>query len=865
MTNNCHNQTITIRNASRCTRIKRMIGCVPSCLTQHVKLPRPCISLLLCFLILSSWDAPQCAAESVQIFVLHSYSQEYPWTKRQHEGFMARLCVAEPHPVTISVEYLDTKRVPYTAAYATLEADHLAQKYHGFQPSVIYVTDDNALSFALSHLMQIFPNTPVFFSGVNDYQLKEQFTADRVTGVFEHKQIGPNLKLMRNLAPGARDILVVGDESETFQAVRREIANELEAQPEIHAEFLSSGRIETLAESLQGRPERFVFLTTLGALQDATGHTLPLAEIISAIKQAGPFIILSMEDVYLYDGVLGGYVTSGPRQGEAAAEMVIDYLAGTAVLDIPPIESSPNEYIFDARELNRTGLVLPPEIERHAIILNSSPTFYERHLDIIVQMFYALTALSVLSLSVFLYLVLRQRWQLKETVVALQSANRTLEDLNRIADSATRAKSEFLANVSHELRTPMTAILGFADVLLGELSSDNVPPDRIEAIGTIQRNGQYLLNLVNDILDLSKIEAGKLNLDRTACSPVQLLSEVLTLVRVRANAKDLPVTLEYEGGIPETIECDPLRLRQILINLLGNAIKFTETGCVKVLTRVVKRCDKPTQLQIDIIDTGVGMAQEQLARIFQPFTQADSSSTRHFGGTGLGLTISKRLAEMLGGDITVSSEPGKGSTFSVMVETGNLEGITILEALNETAAVVVPVPTATINPTLLLGSRVLLAEDGPDNQRLISHILKKAGAEVTLAENGKIACDTAQAACTRGEPFSVILMDMQMPVMDGYKATRRLREEGYSGPIIALTANAIKGDDIKCRSAGCDDYLTKPIDRAKFLQAVAGWAARSSRLSGPPQSNASKATDEWNCPLPGGPRQSDGIPSGVQA
>jgi len=415
----------------------------------------------------------------------------------------------------------------------------------------------------------------------------------------------------------------------------------------------------------------------------------------------------------------------------------------------------------------------------------------------------------------------RVQEELKNTIAALETANRNLEELNRIAESATRAKSEFLANMSHEIRTPMTAILGFAELLLGEPGLEQAPPERREAILTIQRNGNYLLELINDILDLSKIEAGKLDIERIACSPTQILGDVVSLMRVRANAKNLALRLQYVGGIPETIHSDPVRLRQILINLISNAIKFTEVGEVRVVARLVRRLGKPALFQIDVIDTGIGLTEEQVSRLFKPFSQADSSTTRKFGGTGLGLTISKRLAEMLGGDIILSSAPGKGSTFSVTVEAGDLEGVRLLEWPSEAAVSVKTAAPDKTPPAPRLDGRILLAEDGPDNQRLIAFVLRKAGARVTVAENGQIAHDEALAARDRGEPYDLILMDMQMPVMDGYTATTKLREAGYTGPIVALTAHAMEGDELKCRAAGCDGYLTKPIDRPKFLQAIA--------------------------------------------
>ncbi len=411
--------------------------------------------------------------------------------------------------------------------------------------------------------------------------------------------------------------------------------------------------------------------------------------------------------------------------------------------------------------------------------------------------------------------------ELEQTVEALASANKTLEEFTGAAEAANQSKSEFLANMSHEIRTPMTAILGFSEMLRTEGDLSKAPSGRLKAIDTIQKNGNYLLDLINDILDLSKIEAGKLDVDRIACSPIEVLDEVVTLMRVRADAKNLPLQLEYATGIPEVFQCDPLRLRQILINLIGNAIKFTETGSVRVVARIRQRVSKPAIMQIDVIDTGIGMTAEQTSKLFQPFSQADSSTTRRFGGTGLGLVISKRLAEMLGGDIVLHSEAGKGSTFSVMLEAGELEGVKLLTAPEQATDKAKPAPAVSDAASVRLDGRILLAEDGPDNQRLISFVLKKAGALVDTADNGQIAHDKALAACERGEPFDLILMDMQMPVMDGYEATLRLRAAGYKGPIVALTAYAMAGDDAKCRAAGCDGYLTKPIDRAVFLPTIA--------------------------------------------
>jgi CheY-like chemotaxis protein len=291
---------------------------------------------------------------------------------------------------------------------------------------------------------------------------------------------------------------------------------------------------------------------------------------------------------------------------------------------------------------------------------------------------------------------------------------------------------------------------------------------------------------------------------------------------VRASAKGLPLDVEFAGPVPEVIQSDPTRLRQILVNLLGNAIKFTEVGKVSLVTRFVAENDLP-RLDFEVIDTGIGMTAEQIGRLFQSFTQADTSTARRYGGTGLGLAICKRLAEMLGGDVAVvESRQGAGTRMRATVATGVLGNVNMIsDPVAAMAILEQPIPdSSVVRSSPLAGLRVLLAEDGPDNQRLIGHLLKKAGGMVTVVENGRLAVDAALAAVRNANPYTVILMDMQMPVMDGYAATALLREKGYTGPIIALTAHAMATDREKCLAAGCTDYASKPIDRQKLLEIV---------------------------------------------
>jgi PAS domain S-box-containing protein len=397
------------------------------------------------------------------------------------------------------------------------------------------------------------------------------------------------------------------------------------------------------------------------------------------------------------------------------------------------------------------------------------------------------------------------------------------------SESANRAKSQFLANMSHEIRTPLNGILGFTELL--RRAGTGIPEDeRQDYLQSIASSGRHLLTLINDILDISKIEAGHLRVDQMPCSPHHIISEVVSVMRVHAEEKGITLDYRWESAVPETIQSDPQRLKQLLINLVGNAIKFTEQGSVLVVVSLEAEPAAP-KLRLEVRDTGMGIAKDKLDVIFEPFAQADSSVTRKHGGTGLGLAISRRIVEALGGGLCVSSEVGRGSVFTVTVAAGDLSDVKLLqEAPERIVGDVMQQDTLDRN---LSGLNILLVEDGDTNRKLIRVTLTRSGANVATAENGKIALHMAAA-----ESFDLILMDMQMPVMDGYTAARILRDRGFTQPIIALTAHAMKGDREKCEAAGCSGYLSKPINMDELvrtvLEATDRTSAKDRRLASAP-------------------------------
>ncbi len=394
-----------------------------------------------------------------------------------------------------------------------------------------------------------------------------------------------------------------------------------------------------------------------------------------------------------------------------------------------------------------------------------------------------------------------------------------LKDAKLKAEQANKSKSEFLANMSHEIRTPMTAILGFSD-LLREHASDK---ESLESINIIQRNGEHLLEIINDILDISKLEVNRMNVERIKCSLRSLVKDVFRLMEVRAKEKNLRLIVEQEGPLPAFVCTDPTRFRQILVNLISNSIKFTEQGHVTLRVSINYEIDPPA-LQASVTDTGIGMTSEQLQHLFKPFEQADNTVTRRFGGSGLGLVISSRLAMLLNGQIDVSSEIGKGSCFTLHIDPGPLAHAVMIKSgffddkkKSKSSVKQLAVPE--------FNARVLLVEDVKANQLLMGVLLRKTGVALDVADNGDIACQMVRKAAEEDQAYQLIFMDMQMPIMDGYTATNVLRNEEFLLPIIALTAHAMNTDKNKCMQAGCSDYASKPINKDEIYRLMSEYLA----------------------------------------
>ena len=403
------------------------------------------------------------------------------------------------------------------------------------------------------------------------------------------------------------------------------------------------------------------------------------------------------------------------------------------------------------------------------------------------------------------------RDQAERAKLDLEQAAECAKMLADEAIASNVAKSQFLSNMSHEIRTPMNTIVGFSDVLMDE----PMTPRQHQFVEVIQKSSDHLLELINDILDLSKVEANKLVVEKIQCAPRDLLQDLEHAFGEQCRKQQLEFNIACAEDVPGVIVSDPTRLRQCLFNIVSNAIKFTDQGHVHVTVSLVRKFGKP-MVRIDVEDTGIGITPDKQKRVFEAFTQADSETTRKYGGTGLGLAITKRLVELLGGDIMCQSDPGEGSVFSILLPADACpcpEDEPDLESAPEALSQGDVVPEESIQDGVI--GRILVAEDCPGNQLLIQTMFQGQAYDVTLVENGQEAVEHA----TKYD-YDVILMDMQMPILSGFDATRQLRAQGVTTPIIAVTANAENGARALCLEAGCGDYMAKPIRRSTLFRKI---------------------------------------------
>lgn len=722
------------------------------------------------------------ANKPANVLIIHSYSQEYDWTKRQHQGFISALNQDPLNTPIFSTEYLDTKRINYSDEYGKLFDTILAQKYDNYQPDLIYISDDNAAQFALSYLQKRYPKTPLFFSGVNDFSLLNKIDKNTTTGTFEKKDITTNLTLVKQLSLTKHPIVLLGDNSSTDKTISQEVQSVLLQDDTIHATVLSFEKFNDILNALKKQDNPVIILTTIGGWKDEQGQPIPIAHSIAQLT-ALKHPIIAMEDGYIMNGVLGGYVTSGTSQGAHAGKMAKAYLNGVTLSKMPPTLTSPNEFILDDQALQAQNIQLPAELAKQAILLNPQQTFYEREKRLIVNSFYTLLALLIIGGILALRTLTRN--------------NKALKLAQAQTEAASQAKSEFLGSMSHELRTPLNAILGFAQLITLEAKDNYEITDFSQEI---ERAGNHLLSLVNDLIDLSRIESGKLEISFEPVLISRLEKDCMALVAPLAEKLNINLSLQPSDK-DVIILADPVRLRQVIINFLSNGIKYNKpNGNITLQTMIMN-----DRVRIQVIDTGIGIPLEKQERVFNAFDRLGAECGT-IEGSGIGLIITKRLIEAMGGTIGFNSTDKQGSTFWVSFDIQEQREPT---ATGETRAEALQAVHAAKHPTRRQSS-ILCIEDNPVNLKLIQKILSRKG-DYLLYE-ATTALEGIQIAKTK-QP-DLILSDINLPDMDGYQILTLLNADPLTTniPIIALTADAMKEDVERGARAGFAGYITKPID-----------------------------------------------------
>jgi len=756
----------------------------------------------------SATSAP--ASHKRKVLIIHSYTNEYPWVRKVREGIYEEVnqLPLEQRP-EIYEEQLDAARLG-KAATSDCVANHLSQKYASISFDAIFTELQDAAIFLLDR--------PGLFLGVPRYYF--DFTAESMP--VNRPSMGAfitlpsdweiTLQTILDVLPQTRRIVIIGDKwtehpQSRIQAIKS-IAGRFAGKVEL--EYWEDFVFDELFERVKHLPKDNAILY-ISTFRDRSGQKGIPALIAPKLSQMASVPVFIVADSFTNPASLGGYMVSADKEGHLIGRII------TAGND-KPLQMTPDEfrealngYYFEDSQLKRWGI--PDErLPKGSVILNREKGLWESYRGYIIAVIVAFALETLLIVSLIRSNRRRKRAEAEilrysdhlEEMVKARTAE--LAEAKVRAEDANKAKSQFLANMSHELRTPLNAILGFSGLMQ---RSPDVSDSQRENLTIINRSGEHLLSLINDVLDMAKIEAGRIVLEIAAFDLGALVRDISDMMRFRAEEKGLRLLLDQSSDFPRLIRGDEGKLRQIITNLLGNAIKFTQHGGVTLRLDVKAKSDGRQWLILEVEDSGIGIASEDLGRVFEAFVQAGKTSAHQ--GTGLGLAISRQFVQLMGGDLTVHSTLGKGSVFRAEFPVEMADESEIFSHKPDRGLVIGLEPG---QPDY----RILIVEDQPENQQLLKKLLESLGLRVKVAENGLEGVELFQSWSPH-----FIWMDRRMPVMDGVEATRRIRQlkGGQAVKIAALTASAFKEQQQEMLDAGMDDFVRKPYRFDEIYECMA--------------------------------------------
>ena len=756
------------------------------------------------------------------VLVLNSYHPGYSWSDRECEAIQ-RVFAEYDSRLPVYVEYLDNKRHPEPALLDELSR-FLARKYAQLPIRVLITCDNAAFDFALTYRATFAPQASMVFCGLNGYTPDLLQGSSNIVGIIETTWAKETIEAVISLCPWIKRLYVINDYTETGRASDRVLKSlESEYTPRLQFQYNENIPLAELLEDVSHLDDQTAILLDV-YLVDANGAFYDPAETARKIREYSIAPLFNTSETTFEGGGIGGAMNLPQAQGEEAAKLAVHLLSGTPLDMLPQAAPGPFRLVFNARELdafNLSAAHLPPR----SSIINKPVTNYASQNP---AFFFINFLISLLLVALVFFLLrnsikrkkverelARHREHLEHLVVErtqkLENARAWLEQRAGELKRANEYKSQFLAHISHEVRTPLNAIIGFAEIIMYSKSIDFIH----QQSQTILNETEHLLSIINQLLDHARIESGKIELETKAFDLHQLLLSLMKSLRQHAIQKNLNLEFLYRDA-PQYVVGDPLRIRQILLNLLTNAVKFTEAGGVKLQVQVIPGESAPALFRFSVTDTGVGIPTDRLQEIFKQFSQADRSTARKYGGTGLGTAIAYGLVQLMGGRLQVDSTVGAGSTFWFEIRLPVSK-----EMPPEKLAMLAPVHVNLSQFPVHKQAHILIADDYPSNQSVVRIHLQNAGYTCRIADNGREAVDICEV-----ENFDLILMDISMPVLDGYEATRMIRSSHTQNakiPILALSAHA--GDHVRsqCIEAGMNDIIIKPIHRSSFLQQVDHW------------------------------------------